>query len=99
VPGSRWIFLIFFSPERERHSVFARFDGFCQLHLPFSFFYMGLGLMILMAANLLLGPLEGLSLKISTFLGPKGARFACCHFAQKRLDCQSPPLPVAFEMD
>jgi hypothetical protein len=32
--------------------------------------------MILMRANLLLGPLEGVALKISTFLGTNGTRFA-----------------------
>jgi hypothetical protein len=37
---------------------------------------------------------------VVTFLGPKGTRFALCHFrSQKSLDFQGPPLPMALEMD
>jgi hypothetical protein len=49
--------------------------------------------MILMRANLLLRPLEG--------VGPEnGTRFARFHFrALKSLDFQGPPLPMALAMD
>jgi hypothetical protein len=34
------------------------------------------------------------------FFGPNGIRFARCNFrAQKSLDFQGPPLPMALEMD
>jgi hypothetical protein len=43
--------------------------------------------MILIWANPLLRPLEGVGPEISTFLGPNCTRFACCHFrAQESLD-------------
>jgi hypothetical protein len=55
--------------------------------------------MILMRANPLLGPLEGVGPETSTFLGPNDTRFECCHFrAQKSLDSGS-NLPLAFVMD
>ncbi len=48
----------------------------------------------------LFGPLEGVGLKISTFLGPNGTRFPCGHLrAEKSLNFQGPPLPMALEMD
>jgi hypothetical protein len=48
--------------------------------------------MILIRVNLLLGRLEG--------VGPNGTRYPRCHFrAQKCLDFQGPPLPMALEMD
>jgi hypothetical protein len=38
--------------------------------------------------------------QILLFLGPNGTRFARGHFrAQKSLDFQGPPLPMALEMD
>jgi hypothetical protein len=47
-------------------------------------------------ANTLLGPLEGMGLDNLDFLGPNGTRFARCHFrAQKSLNVQCPPLPMA----
>jgi hypothetical protein len=50
---------------------------------------------MLMRDNSFGGPLEGWALKIEAFLG-----FARCHFrAQKSLDFQGPPLPMALEMD
>jgi hypothetical protein len=46
------------------------------------------------------GPLEGVALKIWTFLGPNGTLFARDHFrAQKSLDFQGPPLPMTLEID
>ncbi len=46
------------------------------------------------------GHWKGWALKISAFLGPNGTRFARDHFrAQKSLDFQGPPLPMALEMD
>ncbi len=45
---------------------------------------MALGLMILMGANPLLGPLEGVGPENLDFFGPNGIRYACGHFrAQK----------------
>jgi hypothetical protein len=46
------------------------------------------------------GHWKGWALKISTFLGPNSTRFARGHFrAQKSLDFQGPPLPMALKMD
>jgi hypothetical protein len=45
------------------------------------------------------GHWKGWALKISTFLGPNGTRFAYGHFrAQKGLNFQCPPLPMAHKM-
>jgi hypothetical protein len=47
-----------------------------------------------MQENPLLWPLEGVGPESETFLG-----FARCHFrAQKSLDFQGPPLPMALEI-
>ncbi len=43
---------------------------------------------------------KGWALKILTFSGPSGTRFAHCHFsAQKSLDFHGPPLTMPLEMD
>ncbi len=45
------------------------------------------------------GHWKGWALKISTFLGPNGTRFARCHFrAQESLDFQGPPLPMTLKI-
>jgi hypothetical protein len=49
-------------------------------------FYMALGLNDFDACKSILDPLEGVGPELSTFLGPNGTRFACCHFiAQKSI--------------
>jgi hypothetical protein len=64
------------------------------------FFKWRLDLTILMRANPLLGPLEGVGPENIDFLSPNGTKFACCHIrAQKGLNFQSPTLPVALEID
>ncbi len=56
--------------------------------------------MILMRENPLLGPLEGVGPENLDFFGPKWSRLSRCHFrAQKSLNFQGPPLPMALEMD
>ncbi len=49
--------------------------------------------MILMEANTLLGPLEGVSPKILTFLGLNGTRMACCHFMAHKKSLFLGPTP------
>jgi hypothetical protein len=56
------------------------------------FFYMALGLNDFDAGKSITPLLD--------FFGPNDTRFARCHFrAQKSLDFQGPPLPMALEMD
>jgi hypothetical protein len=60
---------------------------------------MSLRLNDLMGANPLLGPLEGVGQKFSTFLVPNGTHFARCHYrTQKSLDFQGPLVPMAPEI-
>ncbi len=56
--------------------------------------------MILVGKNSLLMLLERVGTENLTFFAPIGTRFSRCHFrAQKGLDFQDPPLPMALEMD
>jgi hypothetical protein len=60
-----------------------------SIKLPVVFMARYRYVMILMRANPLLGPLEGVSPENLDFLGPNGTCFACCHFrAHKSLNSQ-----------
>ncbi len=66
-----------------------------------SFFYMALGLNALDRGKSITRAIgRRWALKILTFLGPNGTRFARCRCrAQKSLDFQGPSLPMTIEMD
>ncbi len=63
------------------------------------FFIWRLDLMILMWADPLFRPFEGVGPENLNFLGPNGTQFAHCHFmAQKSLDFQDTQLPMTLVM-